>query len=134
MLLLYGLLIIMVFDQNLFSGLIAVFLLWSASEYGRYIYYRIRGKADEELCAEEYETDTIALENEYVVFGGKAGYDPISIHELDKLSYSPTDDDYQELTFVFKDNGGFVYSLNNNAEYISKAVELINKSLLLKAK
>lgn len=67
------------------------------------------------------------------MFGGKTGYDPISIHELEKVSYSHTDNDYQELSFVRKGKGGFVYSLNNNVDYVSKVVEAINNNLLLES-
>ncbi|MCW8880439.1 MAG: hypothetical protein OQJ89_09455 [Kangiellaceae bacterium] len=116
-----------------FSTLV-VFLVWAFSESGRYIYFRLRGKTDEELNPDEYRTDTISLESNFVNFGGKAGYKSISLNEIENVSYTPSDSDYQELTFIFKDKGGFVYSLNNTVEHVSKAVEEINNTLSLSVK
>lgn len=130
-LLMYGLLLIATLGQDF--SIFVVLSVWAVSESGRYIYFRLRGKTDEELNPDEYRTDTIALESDSVIFGGEAGYKSISLNEIENVSYTPSDSDYQELTFIFKDKGGFVYSLNNTVEHVSKTVEIINKSLLLKA-
>ena len=130
-LLMYGLLLVVTSGQDF--SIFVVLIVWGVSESTRYIYLRLRGKRDEELKPDEYRTDTIALDNDLVIFGGKAGYKSISLNEIENISYIPSDSDYQELTFVFKNKGGFVYSLNNTVDHVSNAVELINKSLLLKS-
>ena len=132
-LLIYGLLLVAVMGQNLpiYVVLLVCAVSVSVLESGRYIYFRLRGKTDEELNPDEYRTDTITLKSDLVIFGGNAGYKSISLNEITNVSYTPSDSDYQEVTFTFEDKGGFVYSLNNTAEYVAKAVETINKSLLL---
>ena len=98
-----------------------------------YIYYRIVGKTDEELIPDEYKTDTMELQNGQILFGGKAKYASIALDDISKVSYTPTDDDYQELTFTFKEKGGFVYSLNNSVDYVSDVVDVIDNNLSLNA-
>ena len=55
------------------------------------------------------------------------------LDDLSKISYVPTDDDYQEITFTFKEKGSFVYSLNNSVSYVSEAVDIIDNNLSLNA-
>ncbi|TQV76845.1 hypothetical protein FLL45_02495 [Aliikangiella marina] len=99
------------------------------SDSGRYLFNRIKGKTDYELNPAEYNTETISIENGMVLFGGEANYKPIRLDEILKVSHEPTEYDYQEITFTFKDKGGFVYSLNNSADYVCKVVKEINHEL-----
>jgi len=72
---------------------------------------------------------SIEVKEALLVFTGGAKYQSIPTEGIEDISFSPRDDDWQELVIKQKDQTSCSYYLYSDVAALTKAVELVNHEL-----